>query len=207
MGVRVFPLRRRRLQLRATLRDRVEKPLRVAGQSREVGELVAMLRPAITVGWGTRAAVACAAAVHRSDPASSLVFQNNDLLQGPFIARVARAMAYQSDLVVALSATVARDLDPRGTLDDRTVIVPPGVDLDAYAGLGPPPDGPPRALVLGALVGWKRPRLALEAVAIASAAAAGARGHPGRPGVSTRPGSASRRPSAAAPRRPTCAAA
>jgi GT2 family glycosyltransferase/glycosyltransferase involved in cell wall biosynthesis len=168
VGVRVFPLRRRRLQLRASMRDRIEKPLRVAGQAREVGELVAMLRPAVTVGWGTRAAVACAAAVHRTDPASSLVFQNNDLLQGPVIARVARAVAYRSDLVVALSATVARDLDPRGTLDDRTVIVAPGVDLDAYASLGPPPEGPPRALVLGALVGWKRPRLALEAVALAA---------------------------------------
>jgi N-acetylglucosaminyl-diphospho-decaprenol L-rhamnosyltransferase len=168
VGVRVFPLRRRRLQLRATLRDRLEKPLRLAGQAREVGELVAALRPAVVVGWGTRAAVACAAAIKRSEPAPALVFQNNDLLQGPLIGRVARTMASQSDLVVALSATVARDLDPTGSLEDRTVIVPPGVDLDAYADIGPPPDGPPRALVLGAIVGWKRPRLALEAVAHAA---------------------------------------
>ena len=168
VDVHVFPLRRRRLQLRATLRDRVEKPLRIAGQAREVGELIAALRPAVTVGWATRAAIACAAAVRRADPASALVFQNNDLLQGPAIGRVARAMAYQSDLVVALSGTVARDLDPRGGLDDRMVVVPPGVDVDAYAGFGPPPAGPPRALVLGAIVGWKRPRLALEAVALAA---------------------------------------
>jgi glycosyltransferase involved in cell wall biosynthesis/GT2 family glycosyltransferase len=168
VGVHVFPLRRRRLQLRASMRDRIEKPLRLAGQAREVGELVAALRPATTVGWGTRAAIACAAAVHRADPASALAFQHNDLLQGPMIARVGRMTAHQSDLVVALSATVARDLDPAGRLDDRTVIVPPGVDLDAYAGIGPPPPGPPRALVLGAIVGWKRPRLALEAVALAA---------------------------------------
>ena len=168
IGVHVFPLRRRRLQLRATLRDRVEKPLRIAGQAREVGELVAALRPSVTVGWGTRAAIACAAAVHRAEPASQLVFQNNDLLRGPVIARVARATAYQADLVVALSGTIARDLDPDGGLDDRTVVVPPGVDLSAYEDIGPPPPGPPRALVLGALVGWKRPRLALEAAALAA---------------------------------------
>jgi glycosyltransferase involved in cell wall biosynthesis/GT2 family glycosyltransferase len=168
VGVHVFPLRRRRLQLRATLRDRVEKPLRIAGQAREVGELVAALRPAVTVGWGTRAAIACAPAVHRADPASQFVFQNNDLLQGPIIARVARTIAHQSALVVALSAAIARDLDPRGALDDRTVVIPPGVDIDAYAAIGPPPTDPPRALVLGAIVGWKRPRLALEAVALAA---------------------------------------
>jgi glycosyltransferase involved in cell wall biosynthesis/GT2 family glycosyltransferase len=168
VGVHVFPLRRRRLQLRATLRDRVEKPLRIAGQAREVGELVAALRPAITVGWGTRAAIACIPAVHRAHPASPFVFQNNDLLQGPIIGRVARTMAYQSDLVVALSGAIARDLDPHGTLDDRTVVIPPGVDLDAYAHIGPPPTDPPRALLLGAIVGWKRPRLALEAVALAA---------------------------------------
>jgi N-acetylglucosaminyl-diphospho-decaprenol L-rhamnosyltransferase len=168
VGVHVFPLRRRRLQLRATLRDRLEKPIRIAGQAREVGELVAALRPAVTVGWGTRAAISCAPAVHRASPASQLLFQNNDLLQGPLIGRVARTMAYQADLVVALSAAIARDLDPAGSFDDRTVIVPPGVDLDAYSHIGPPPAGPPRALVLGALVGWKRPRLALEAVALAA---------------------------------------
>jgi GT2 family glycosyltransferase len=47
------------------------------------------------------------------------------------------------------------------------VVVSPGVDLDAYAHI-PPPEGPPHALLLGALVGWKRPRLALEAVALAA---------------------------------------
>jgi glycosyltransferase involved in cell wall biosynthesis/GT2 family glycosyltransferase len=168
VDIHVFPLRRRRLQLRATLRDRLEKPLRLAGQAREIGELVASLRPAVTVGWGTRAAIGCAPAVHRAHPASRFVFQNNDLLQGPIIARVARGVAYQADTVVALSAAIARDLDPHGTLDDRTVVVPPGVDLGAYSHIGPPPDGPPRALLLGAIVGWKRPRLALEAVALAA---------------------------------------
>jgi N-acetylglucosaminyl-diphospho-decaprenol L-rhamnosyltransferase len=166
-GVRVFPLRRRRLELRATLRDRVEKPLRLAGQAAEVHELTTALRPAVLVGWGTRAAIECAATIRRLDPPPALVFQNNDLLQGPVIARVARLAARRADLVVSLSAAIARDLDPGGALEDRGVVVPPGVELDDYAP-EPVPDGPPSALLLGALVGWKRPRLALEAVALAA---------------------------------------
>ncbi|MEA2374425.1 MAG: N-acetylglucosaminyl-diphospho-decaprenol L-rhamnosyltransferase [Thermoleophilaceae bacterium] len=166
-GVRVFPLRRRRLELRASLRDRVAKPLRLAGQAAEVRELIAALRPAVLVGWGTRAAVECSVALRGIEPVPALVFQNNDLLHGPGIARVARAAARRADLVVALSGAIARDLDPGGALEDRTVVVSPGVDLDAYAHI-PPPEGPPHALLLGALVGWKRPRLALEAVALAA---------------------------------------
>jgi N-acetylglucosaminyl-diphospho-decaprenol L-rhamnosyltransferase len=165
--VRVFPVRKRRLQLRATVRDRVEKPLRLAGQAREVGELVAALRPAVVVGWGTRAAIATAAAIQRIDDPPALVFQNNDLLAGPIIGQVARTTARRCDLIIALSGAIARDLDPHATMDDRTVVVSPGVDLDSYASI-PAPDGPPRALLLGAIVGWKRPRLALEAVALAA---------------------------------------
>jgi len=165
--VRVFPLRGRRLELRATVRDRAEQPLRLAAQAAEVRELARALRPSVLVGWGARAAVECAAVVRRLDPAPALVFQNNDLLQGPIITRVARAMARRADLVVSLSATIARALDPDGALDDRSAVVSPGVDLDAYADI-PPPDVPPHALLLGALVGWKRPRLALEAVALAA---------------------------------------
>ncbi|MEA2396918.1 MAG: hypothetical protein QOK25_474, partial [Thermoleophilaceae bacterium] len=62
-GIRVFPLRRRRLELRASLRDRVAKPLRLAGQAAEVRELVAALRPAVVVAWGTRAAIECSVVV------------------------------------------------------------------------------------------------------------------------------------------------
>jgi glycosyltransferase involved in cell wall biosynthesis len=166
-GVRVFPLRPRRLELRASLRDRALGPLRLAGQGVEVRRLVRALRPPVLVAWGTRAAVECAAAVRRVEQAPLLVFQNNDLLQGPAIGALARAAARRADLVVSLSATIARDLDPAGSLEDRSVVVSPGVRLEDYAQIEPPGDEP-NALLLGALVGWKRPRLALEAVALAA---------------------------------------
>jgi glycosyltransferase involved in cell wall biosynthesis len=44
-------------------------------------------------------------------------------------------------------------------------VLRPGVDLAAWTASPPPADGPPRALVLAALVPWKRPDLALEAAA------------------------------------------
>jgi N-acetylglucosaminyl-diphospho-decaprenol L-rhamnosyltransferase len=88
------------------------------------------------------------------------------MLAGPVIGAAARAMAGRADLIVAPSAVVARDLDPTGALAERTFVVPPGVDLDHFAP-GPERD-PNEVLLLGAVVGWKRPRLALEAVAIAA---------------------------------------
>ena len=41
----------------------------------------------------------------------------------------------------------------------------PGVDLEWFSPT-PLPDGPPHVLVLGAIVGWKRPELALEIAAL-----------------------------------------
>ena len=166
-GVRVFPLRSRRLELRASARDRAAAPVRMAGQAAEVDRLLRALRPAVLVAWGARAAVECALAVRRTDPAPALVFQNNDLAQGPLIGALVRAAARRADLIVSLSATIAHDLDPRGALDARSVVVSPGVVLGDYAQIEPPDDSP-SALLLGALVGWKRPRLALEAVALAA---------------------------------------
>lgn len=166
-GLRVFPLRSRRLELRARPRDRALAPLRLAAQAAEVRRLVTALRPPALVAWGTRALVACTAAVRGVEPPPVLVFQNNDLLAGPAIGKVARAAARRADLVVSLSGTIALDLDPGGSLEDRSAVVSPGVEIGDYAHIEPPGDRP-SALVLGALVGWKRPRLALEAVALAA---------------------------------------
>lgn len=166
-GVRVFPIRRRRLELRATVQDRVAKPLRIAGHALEVRRLASLLRPQLVFAWGTRAAIACAAAIEGAEPRPAFVFQNNDFLQGPVIASIARSVARRADAIVAPSAAVTRDFDPRGTLEDRAQLIAPGIDVSAYDTESDPAE-PPEALLLGALVGWKRPRLALEAVALAA---------------------------------------
>ena len=167
-GVRAFTVPQRRLELRATPRDRVATPLRLAALAGEVRALARSLRPSVVFGWGTRAAMACAAGLRGLEPRPRLVFQNNDMLQGPAIAQVARATARIADLIVAPSNVVARDLDPEGEFAARTLVVAPGVDLARFR---PPGDGAERrceALLLGAIVEWKKPRLALEAVALAA---------------------------------------
>ena len=167
-GLRTFPVPKRRLELRASARDRIATPLRLAALSGEVRELARALRPDVVFGWGTRAAIACAAGLRGLETRPRLIYQNHDMLQGPVIAEVARAAARYADLITAPSTVVARDLDPAGALAGRTVVVPAGVDLDRF---GPGDENGRRthqALLLGALVDWKRPRLALEAVALAA---------------------------------------
>lgn len=168
-GVRVIALRDRRLELRGSARDRVGAPARLAGHMAEVRGVVARERPDVLVGWGTRSAFACTASVRTLRPRPAFIQQGNDLLTGPLIARAARAAARRADLVVSLSRTIARDLDPAGALGDRSVVVNHGVDLDTYADLDPPP-ARPHALVLSAIVEWKRPLLALDAAARAARA-------------------------------------
>jgi N-acetylglucosaminyl-diphospho-decaprenol L-rhamnosyltransferase len=165
-GLRTFTVPQRRLELRATARDRIATPLRLAALAHDVRKLARTLRPGVVLGWGTRAAIACAGGLRGLDPKPALIFQNHDMLQGPVIARIARAAARNADLIVAPSDVVASDLDPKGELAGRTAVVPAGVDLTRFA-----PDDEPRpcqALLLGAIVEWKRPRLALEAVALAA---------------------------------------
>jgi GT2 family glycosyltransferase len=154
------------MELRASARDRVATPARLAALAREVRDLTRTLRPQVVFGWGTRAALACAAGLRGVEPRPRFVFQNNDMLAGPAIGAAARAAAAHADAIVALSRVVAGDLDQGGALSARTIVIPPGIDLDRFA---PAVDRDANeALLLGAIVGWKRPRLALEAVALAA---------------------------------------
>ena len=167
-GLGVFPLRTRSLELRRSLRDRVAAPARTAAQAAEVRALVRSARADVVVAWGMRAALSVGPALSalRSPPA--FLFQHSDLLPGPAIARAVCAVARRADLVVAISAAVARDLDPRGELGARMVVLRPGVDLERFRP-GPPGAGRDQeALLLGAIEPWKRPDLALEAVAHAA---------------------------------------
>jgi glycosyltransferase involved in cell wall biosynthesis len=189
-GIEVVALTRRRVELRAGARDRLATPLRIAGQARELRRIVARLRPGCVIASGMRALLSCSAGLRGQRPHRPLVFQHNDLLPSPLVGRAVRAAARRSDLAIALSRAIADDLDPDGRLGAPVEVVRPGVDLTRFAPSGParaaPPasgptataadaaprgehaSGPPQALVLGAIVDWKRPALALEAVALAT---------------------------------------
>lgn len=166
-GHEVVPLAEHSLELRRDARDRIAAPLRLAAFAREVRAAVRARAPRLVVGWSMRAALASAAALRTMPGRPALLFQHNDLLPGPAIARAVRAAARAADAVVCLSEAIATDLDPAGRLGDRLRVVHPGVALERFP-LVPNPPGPPELVTLGAIVGWKRPDLALEAVAIAA---------------------------------------
>jgi N-acetylglucosaminyl-diphospho-decaprenol L-rhamnosyltransferase len=156
-GLPVLTPPARSLELRRSVRDRAGHAARLALHGREAAALARDLDAGVVVAWGMRSLLALSAALPRRRP--ELVFAHNDLLPSPVVAAAVRAAARRADRVVALSHTVAEDLDP-----DRTAVIHPGVDLDAVRP-GTPASDPPYALILGAIERWKRPDLALNAVA------------------------------------------
>ncbi len=153
IGIHVFPLPERPLDMRA---DPVAAFRHLAAFRRAVRRLTRDLRPAVTIASGARAGLA----LLLPRPAGTVVFMHHDLLTGPLLGRLVRRAAAQAAIVVVPSQTVASDLG-------RGVVVHPGVDVDRFANGDRPPAQPPTALVLGALVPWKRPELALDALATA----------------------------------------
>jgi GT2 family glycosyltransferase/glycosyltransferase involved in cell wall biosynthesis len=162
-GLRVLVLPARRLEVRATRRDRWLGLLRIAGHALEARSLICRLDPDVVVAWGMRSAIAC---VTGSPPGTRIVFQHNDLLPGPIIGLLVRRAAARADVVIVPSQAVADDLDPGRGLRGALRVVHPGVDVEEWGESQRLSHGP-EALVLGALVGWKRPDLALEVVALA----------------------------------------
>jgi N-acetylglucosaminyl-diphospho-decaprenol L-rhamnosyltransferase len=145
----------------------------VAGHAAELHALFRSVRPDGVIAWGMRAGAAASAAL--AGAGTPLLFQHNDLLPGPLVARATRAAAGRAALVVVPSECVARDLDPEGLLGARLQVVRPGVELERFrpraAAVSGARGGRERdctALVLGALEPWKRPDLALEATALAA---------------------------------------
>ena len=114
----------------------------------DVGGLLHRQRPAALVAWGSRAVLA-AAAIPRRPPTVAVL---HDIHHGA-VRTAVRTAAKRSDAIVAASHAVADGLD--------AAILHPGVDLRAFSP-SPLPEGPSRALFLGALVSWKRPDLAIE---------------------------------------------
>jgi N-acetylglucosaminyl-diphospho-decaprenol L-rhamnosyltransferase len=162
-GIRVLALPARSIALRGSQMEPVRAFGRLAAHGREARRLIGDLDPDLVLAWGMRSALACLAGRSSGAP---IVFQHNDLLPGPLITRAVRLAASRAELVLALSHAIAADLDPTGSLADRLRIVHPGVDVEKF-NLTSRPARPPEILLLGALVPWKRPELALEAVALA----------------------------------------
>lgn len=155
--IHVWPLPQRSAALRG---DRLRAVTRLAAHRRELRALVRDLDPELVIVNGTRSALAL---LPRRTPRDTppVVFMAHDMLPGPLVGAQVRAAARRAALVVVPSRAVAFDLGPRVP----AVVVPPGVDLDRFDPTAQPAE-PPVVLVLGAIVGWKQPQLALEVLAI-----------------------------------------
>jgi glycosyltransferase involved in cell wall biosynthesis len=153
----------------------------LAGAAWELRGLAAQHDPSALVAWGARAVLASALLPRRGRP--PLLAVHHDLQPNAAVRTLVRAARRRADGVAAASHAIAREVGGeatrkggdgsrrgRGATAETTGgspvgILHPGVDLDAFAP-SPLPPGTPHALVLGALVGWKRPDLALEIAAL-----------------------------------------
>jgi N-acetylglucosaminyl-diphospho-decaprenol L-rhamnosyltransferase len=166
-GVNVIELPARPLELRGGLGERLGATRALAGHARDVRRLAREVGPDLLLAWGMRTAIVAPAAATAIDNRPAVVVRHVDFLPGPAIARLMRASVARADRVSVNSWAVARELDPEGTLGDRLEVIPPGIDLAAYdRDWGRSEE--PTAIVLGTLQPWKRPDLALEAVALAA---------------------------------------
>lgn len=148
-----------------------ERPLRLRGAriahardlaalARDIAALDRRYRPRVLVAWGARAALA--AALLPRDRRAPLLAVHHDLPPRRAVATAVRAATRRADAVAAASNAIARAVAPGA---GAVTVLHPGVDLAAFAPAPLPDREPPRALVLGALVAWKRPDLALEVAA------------------------------------------
>jgi N-acetylglucosaminyl-diphospho-decaprenol L-rhamnosyltransferase len=166
-GVGVIELPARPLELRGGLNERLGATRALAGHARDVRRLVREVGPDLLIAWGMRTAIVAPAAAAAIDRRPAVVARHVDFLPGPAVGRLVRASMARADRVSVNSWAVARELDPDGALGDRLEVIPPGIDLAAYdRDWGRAEE--PSAIVLGTLQPWKRPDLALEAVALAA---------------------------------------
>ncbi|MGH2915217.1 MAG: glycosyltransferase [Solirubrobacteraceae bacterium] len=152
-GLPVLPRPVRSPFLRGGPRERLAAIARLGAHAREIRALARALDPDLIVTWGMRSAIAASAARAR------FLFAHNDLLPGPLVGALVRLAARRAAAVVALSRAIADELSP------GAIVLHPGVDVQDWAAFDQQPAQPPLAVVLGAIVHWKRPDLALEAVA------------------------------------------
>ncbi|HEX3689714.1 MAG TPA: glycosyltransferase [Solirubrobacteraceae bacterium] len=162
-GLTTLVLARHDLALRGSAAKRLRAAQAMVAHAAEVRRLARNVEPDLLVAWGMRTAIAR----RLRAGGGPYAFVHNDFVPGRLIGLAVRAAAAHAVLVVTPSRAVARDLDPRGQLAGRLHVVAPGVDVERFAEVDAPPADPPEIVLLGALVDWKRPDLALEAVAIA----------------------------------------
>src|SRR4051794_36504714 len=167
-GLTVFELPARSLHVRRSLRDRIGAVARVSSHSRELRRLYDDLRPEVVVAWGMRTAMASAAAMRRIDVPPPWVFVHVDFLPGPSVGRAVRAAAMRADRAVCISEAVADDLDPDRRMRDRIEVIHPGVDAARFSPRTDEVAAGADALLLGAIVPWKRPRVAPQVAALAA---------------------------------------
>jgi glycosyltransferase involved in cell wall biosynthesis len=129
------------------------RPQHLFGLTYELTRRERELQPAVIVAWGARTILAAAMMTKRGRP--PLLAVHHDLYPKPAIRGAVRAATRRADATAATSHAIAAQL-PGGV-----VVIHPGVDLDAFTPT-PAPPGPPQALVIGALVAWKRPDIALR---------------------------------------------
>ena len=166
-GIAVLESRDRPRELRGGARVAATAASQLAGHAGEIRSVAASLRPAAVVAFGMRSAMAASSVLGSGRGGHPLLFEHVDMLPEGAVARAVRAAAKRVDRVIAISDAVARDLDPERRLGPIVRVARPGIDVARHTP-SPPPADPPTALLLGAIVGWKRPDLALEAVAIAA---------------------------------------
>ncbi len=160
-GMRPLPIRYRTLQLRGRIRDQLLGLTRLLGHGREIRQLVRDLDPELVIVCGMRPALG-ALLVPRIRP--PVIFEHHDFVPGPIIGRLVTIAARRAAIVVAPSRAVADELS---ALDRRVepLVVHPGVEIEPLRAAHRPAT-PPEIVVLGALVDWKRPDLALEVCSI-----------------------------------------
>jgi glycosyltransferase involved in cell wall biosynthesis/GT2 family glycosyltransferase len=154
-GLRVLPLRRRPLEARGSALRVARAGLELTAHARETRRLVRDLDPDLVIVSGMRSAVALL--LGRS-PEAPVLFDHHDFLPPGVAGALVRRASARAQLTVVPSSAVAVDLG----LDAE--VVSPGVDVASFDATRAPAQ-PPELLLLGALVPWKRPDLALEILA------------------------------------------
>ncbi len=146
------------LEARGSPAQRLFAARALAAHGARTRDLVRALEPELVVLCGMRSALA---ALGPGRLAAAAVVDHHDLLPGGWIGAAVRRVVGRAALVVVPSQTVAEDL---GQVEVPVQIVPPGVE-PTHFDPALAPAVPPLVLWLGAIVPWKRPELAVAAVA------------------------------------------